>query len=63
VGAPIYVASDVMDQSSRAGDAMPAELDCFEENFPTPDLEGPDEWRSLTPDLVRALLPQPPKRA
>jgi RNA polymerase sigma factor (sigma-70 family) len=63
VGAPVYVAPDVMDRHGRAGDLMPAELDRFEENFGSPDVEGPGEWRSLTPDLVRALLPKPPRPA
>lgn len=62
-GAPIFVASEVMEQSSRAAGAMAAELECYEEKFPSPDLEGPGEWRSLTPDLVRALYPRPPTPA
>jgi len=60
VGAPVYVAPGIMEQSS-ATDAMPAALDCMPKGLPSPDLEGPGEWRSLTPDLVRALLPKPPK--
>jgi RNA polymerase sigma factor (sigma-70 family) len=62
VGAPVFAAPEVMEHA-RAGNLMPAELDCFEENFGSPDVEGPGEWRSLTPDLVRALLPRPPKPA
>jgi RNA polymerase sigma factor (sigma-70 family) len=61
VGAPIYVAPAVMEGQSHARDLMPDELDRFEENFGSPDVEGPGEWRSLTPDLVRALLPRPAK--
>jgi len=61
VGAPIYVADEVMASSARAGDLMPEELDSYEGNFPPPDVEGPGEWRSLTPELVKALLPAPPK--
>jgi bifunctional DNase/RNase len=63
VGAPVYVAPEVMDGHSRARDLMPAELDRFDESFGSPDAEGPGEWRSLTPDLVKALLPKPPKPA
>jgi RNA polymerase sigma factor (sigma-70 family) len=63
VGAPVYVAPDVMDGHSHRGDEMPAALDRMPEDFPSPDTEGPGEWRSLTPDLVRALLPKPPKPA
>jgi uncharacterized protein len=63
VGAPVYVAPEVLEGHSRAADVMPEELDCFEENFGSPDVEGPGEWRSLTPDLVRALVPKPAKRA
>jgi RNA polymerase sigma factor (sigma-70 family) len=61
VGAPIYVAGEVMEQAGRAGNLMPAELDRYEENFPSADQEGPGEWRSLTPELVKALWPAPPK--
>jgi RNA polymerase sigma factor (sigma-70 family) len=61
VGAPIYVADEVMEQAGRAGDLMPAELDRYEENFALPDVEGPGEWRSLSPQLVKALWPASPK--
>jgi uncharacterized protein len=62
VGAPIYVAEDVMDQAARVGDVMlVAEAELCERNFPPADVEGPGEWRSLTPELVKALLPKPPK--
>jgi RNA polymerase sigma factor (sigma-70 family) len=61
VDAPIYVAPDVMDQCGRPGHVMAAELDRCQEDFPSPDLEGPGEWRPLTPDLVRALLSKPPE--
>ena len=61
IGAPIYVAEQVMAESSRAGDAMPAELDAMPKDFPPVDQEGPGEWRSLSPELVKALWPAPPK--
>jgi uncharacterized protein len=62
VGAPIFVAPDVMDQAARTGDVLlQSEAELREKNFPPVDQEGPGEWRSLTPDLVKALLPKPPK--
>lgn len=63
VGAPIYVERDVMEQAGRPGDLMPDELDRYEANVPSPDVEGPGEWRSLSPQLVKALWPAPPKPA
>jgi len=64
VGAPISVDVQVMDQASRAGDALLAsETDLRDKNFPPLDQEGQGEWRSLTPELVKALWPGPPKPA
>jgi uncharacterized protein len=62
VGAPIYVAEAVMDEAGRTGDVMLAsETELRDKNFPPADQEGPGEWRSLTPELVKALWPAPPK--
>jgi RNA polymerase sigma factor (sigma-70 family) len=62
VGAPIFVSPEVMDQAARTGDVLlESEAELREKNFPPVDQEGPGEWRSLTPDLVKALLPKPPK--
>ena len=64
VGAPIYVAEEVMDQAARVGDVMLAsEADLRDKNFPPVDQDGPGEWRSLTPELVKALWPAAPKPA
>ncbi len=55
VGAPIVVAETVMDEAGRMPEQLPAEL-CSRD----PDEEGPGEWRSLSPELVKALWPKPP---
>ena len=60
VGASIYVDGDVMEQAGVAGDDLEAELaEIREKAGYGPDEAG--EWRSLSPELVKALHPPPRK--
>jgi bifunctional DNase/RNase len=59
VEAPILVTEELMDASGMAGgiEQLDDELDRFGlESVP------PGEWRSLTPELVKSMLPPWPKR-
>lgn len=60
VAAPIYVASDIMEKSAFTGDVNEKlnEEAAFLGIGPHP----PGDWRSLTPELVKALHPPPPGR-
>lgn len=59
VGAPILVSEELMDTSAMSGgiERLDDELDRLGLD-PVP----PGEWRSLTPELVKAMLPPWPKR-
>ena len=57
VGAPIFVEEEVLDQAGILPDALESELD----SVPADDEDAPGTWRSLSPELVIALHPGPPK--
>lgn len=61
VAAPILVADEVMAAAGCDRDMLAAELQRHQEVFAGADPEGPGEWRSLTPELVKTLWPAPPK--
>jgi bifunctional DNase/RNase len=57
VGARILVDPEVLDQAGVLPDALESELQAV-----PPDDEGkPGTWRSVSPELVMALYPGPPK--
>jgi uncharacterized protein len=61
VGARIFVDDPVMEQAGIAGDDLERELAETCEKYGW-DLEAPGEWRSLSPELVKALHPPPARR-
>jgi bifunctional DNase/RNase len=61
VGARIFVDDQVMEQAGIAGDDLERELAETCEKYGW-DLEAPGEWRSLSPELVKALHPPLPRR-
>jgi bifunctional DNase/RNase len=60
VEAPIYVASDVMEKSAFIGDVSEKLDEEAASHGMEPELSG--DWRSLTPELVKAMLPPWPRR-
>ena len=60
VGAPIFVDDEVMAGAGIVGDDLERELAEVYERYGYPE-EAPGEWRSLSPELVKALHP-PPRR-
>ena len=61
VSAPIFVDEAVMAQAGIAGDDLERELAEICEKYGFVQ-EGPGEWRSLSPELVKALHPPPARR-
>ena len=61
VGAPIFVDDDVMASAGIVGDDLERELAEVYEQYGYPE-EVPGEWRSLSPELVKALHPPPARK-
>jgi uncharacterized protein len=61
VDAPIFVDDEVMASAGIAGDDLERELAEVYEKYGYP-AEAPGEWRSLSPELVKALHPPPGRR-
>jgi RNA polymerase sigma factor (sigma-70 family) len=63
-GAPIFVDAEILEQSGIASGDAGERMVALEKEWLKSDeeeIEQPAEWRSLSPDLVKALHP-PPKR-
>jgi uncharacterized protein len=61
VGAPIFVDDEVLAQAGIAGGDLERELAEIYEKYGYPE-EASGEWRSLSPDLVKALHPPPARK-
>jgi len=61
VGAPIFVDEEVMAQAGIAGNDLERELAEVYEKYGQGE-EVPGEWRSLSPELVKALHPPPARK-
>jgi RNA polymerase sigma factor (sigma-70 family) len=61
VGAPIFVDEEVLAQTATAGDDLELELAQIYEKYEHAD-EVAGEWRSLSPELVKALHPRPGRK-
>ena len=61
VGAPIFVDDEVMAGAGLVGDDLERELAEVYEKYGYPE-EVPGEWRSLSPELVKALHPPPTRK-
>lgn len=59
VDAPIYVADDVMAKSAFTGDVD----EKLNEEAASREADPPGHWRSLTPELVKALHPPPQRKS
>jgi RNA polymerase sigma factor (sigma-70 family) len=61
VGAQVFVDDEVMANAGIAGDDLERELAETCEKYGW-DIEGPGEWQSLSPELVKALHPPPARK-
>ena len=61
VDAPIFVGDEVMANAGIVGDDLERELAEVYEKYGYPE-EAPGEWRSLSPELVKALYPPPGRK-
>jgi bifunctional DNase/RNase len=63
VGAPIFVDEDVLSEAGFGVGELPQRLDKEQEELFGERIERSGEWRSLSPELVKALWepPCPPK--